>query len=148
MNMIRWKPAYRSQDLDTFHGEVERLFQSVLAPNQDASPPKLTPAVDIEESKEAFVFRADLPGLQPEDVSVTLEAGTLTLRGERKQSGEVSEGNVCRTERVFGAFERHFTFDAPVQGDAVSAVYRDGVLHITVPKAEAAKAREIQIKVG
>lgn len=148
MNMIRWKPAYHSQDLDTFHGEVERLFQSVLAPSHDTSSAKLTPAVDIEESKEAFVFRADLPGLQPQDVIVTLEAGTLTLRGERKQPEKVSEGNACCTERAFGPFERHFTFDTPVQGDAVSALYRDGVLHITVPKAEAAKAREIQIKVG
>lgn len=148
MKLIRWNPAYRSQNLDSFQGEVDRLFQSVLAPNHGNPTDMLTPAVDIEESKEAFVFRADLPGLKSEDVTVSLEADTLTLRGERKHSAPVSEGNLRRMERAFGAFERRFTFDTPVQGGAVSAVYRDGVLEVTVPKAEAAKAREIQIQIG
>ncbi|MEO5987342.1 MAG: Hsp20/alpha crystallin family protein [Candidatus Eisenbacteria bacterium] len=148
MKLIRWNPAYHTPGLDPFQGEVDRLFHSVLAPTQGSSPALLTPAVDIEESKEAFVFRADLPGLKSEDVTVSLEADTLTLRGERKHSAQLSEGSMRRLERAFGAFERRFTFDTPVQGDAVSALYRDGVLEVTVPKAEVAKARDIQIQVG
>lgn len=147
MTLIRWNPA-RTQSADTFQSEVDRLFQSVLAPSNGKSSSLLTPAVDIEETKESFVFRADLPGVKPEDVKVSIESDTLSLRGERRAVHSASEGSTRRVERAFGTFERQFTFNTPVQSDAISAVYRDGVLEVTVPKAETAKAREIQIQVG
>ncbi len=145
MTLIRWNPAYRN--LDNFQTEVDRLFQSVLTPSNGTSG-MLTPAVDVEETKDAFVFHADLPGLKSEDVQVSLEGDTLTLRGERKQTKDATEGNTRRIERAYGMFERHFTFNTPVQADAVSAKYRDGVLEVTVPKAENAKPRMIQIQAG
>lgn len=148
MTLIRWNPALRSLQSDPFHTEVDRLFKSVLAPGTGKPSASLTPAVDIEETAEAFVFRADLPGVNPEDVKVSLESDTLTLRGERKAVQTVHEGNHHRVERAFGAFERQFTFNTPVQPGAVAAVYRQGVLEVTVPKAEAAKAREIPIQIG
>ncbi len=147
MTLIRWNPA-RTRSADTFQNEVDRLFQSVLAPSNGEPNSNLTPAVDIEETKESFVFRADLPGVKPEDVKVSIEADTLSLRGERRAVHSGSEGSTRRVERAFGTFERQFTFNTPVQADAIQAAYRDGVLEVTVPKAETAKAREIQIQVG
>ena len=147
MTLIRWNPA-SMRPTDTFQNEVDRLFQSVLAPSNGKSTSNLIPAVDIEETSESFVFRADLPGVKAEDVRVSIEADMLTLRGERRALHSASEGSTRRVERAFGMFERQFTFNTPVQSDAISAVYRDGVLEVTVPKAETAKAREIQIQVG
>ncbi len=147
MTLIRWNPAYRAIPSDPFQTEVDRLCHSVLAPSSGKLSRTVAPAVDIEETKESFVFRADLPGIKAEDLKLSLEAGTLTLRGERKPASPANDSN-RRTERAFGAFERQFTFDTPVQSDAVSATYRDGVLEVTVPKAENAKVRDIQIQVG
>jgi len=148
MTLIRWNPAYRTRTVDTFQNEIDRLFQGALAPSDVRSGGSLAPAVDIEETKEAFVFRADLPGVKAEDVKLSLEGDVLTLRGERRAVHTAGEGSTQRVERAFGPFERQFSFDTPVKPDAISATYRDGVLEVTVPKADVAKAREIQIQAG
>jgi HSP20 family protein len=104
--------------------------------------------VDIEETPDAFVLRADLPGMSQKDVKVVLTGDVLTLRGERKRETTKSEGTCHRCERVHGAFERTFTLTSPVRADQVKATYRDGVLEVLVPKAEEARVREIEVQVG
>ena len=103
------------------------------------------PPVDILERNDHFVIRAELPGLDRNDMDVHVEDGVLTLKGERKREAEPEEGNAFRTERIYGAFTRSFTLPTTVDASKVSAAYKDGVLTVTVPKAEAAKPKKIEI---
>ncbi|HYM80733.1 MAG TPA: Hsp20/alpha crystallin family protein [Candidatus Limnocylindria bacterium] len=154
MTLMRWSPNLSSaRGLVTFHDQIDRLFDSVFTRGSirgdDAST--LAPAVDVEETPEAFIFRCDLPGVAQKDVKVSLMGDTLTIRGERlngQSQAPRSDGNYRRVERRYGVFERSFTLGARVRNDQVKAQYRDGVLEITVPKAEQAKLREIEVQVG
>ena len=105
------------------------------------------PSVDVFEDKESLKIVAELPGLKPEDVKITLENSTLTLRGEKKQVAEEKTERVHRYERSYGSFERSFSLPNTVDTDKVAASFENGVLTITLPKAEKAKPREISVSV-
>ena len=150
MKLVRWLPS-RSNDssLMTTPGDVNRLFEDFFSPAPfQASWPSAAPAVDVEETPDGYVFRADLPGMQPKDVKITMNGDTLTLRGERKREEKKTEEALHRIERSYGSFERSFTLEKPVRADQIKASYRDGVLEIHVPKADEAKPREIEVQVG
>ena len=150
MTLVRFLPG-RSRDLTNFRTEMDQLFESFFGNRPYYAPADadlITPPVDIEETSEGYVIRADLPGMTEKDVKVNLVGDTLTLRGERKREVESKGGNVHRSERLFGTFERTFTLPAPVRGDKVKASYRNGVLEVSVPKAEEARVREIEVQVG
>lgn len=104
------------------------------------------PPTDIFEEAEAIRIMLELPGLKPEDVKLTLENATLTIRGEKKQVAEESTTKVHRYERSYGAFERSFSLPSTVDPEKVSARFENGVLTVSIPKAEKAKPREIQVK--
>ena len=149
MSLIRWNPRRTGQDLSPIDSDLNRIFEGFFAPvtfRQDWA--SLTPPVDVEETPDAYLFRADLPGVNAKDVKITVNGDTLTVRGERKREEQKSEGSLYRTERLYGAFERTFTLGTPVRTDQVKAAYRDGVLEIRVPKADEARAREIEVQVG
>lgn len=149
MTLIRWTPRRNGGDLTSLRTEMDRLFEGFFTPiplKQEWA--SMTPAVDVEETPEAYVFRADLPGVSSKDVKVTVSGDTLTLRGERKREDKKQEGVVERVERSYGAFERSFTLGTPVRPDQVKASYHDGVLEIRVPKAEEARVREVEVQVG
>lgn len=150
MTLVRWTPAFNpSRDLVTMQEDVNRFVDSFFRSSglRTESAP-FTPVVDVEETPEEFVLRADLPGVSQKDVKVSLMGDTLTLRGERREEKKEKSGTLLRIERSIGSFERCFTLGAPVRADGVKATYRDGVLEIHVPKAEEARMREIQIQVG
>lgn len=151
MTLIRWSPAPVTalRDINSIQDEVNRLFDGIFtrgAMRGDLAS-VFTPAVDIEESPEEFVVRADLPGVVQKDVKVSLMGDTLTIRGERRQESPVKQGNHHRLERVHGTFERSFTLGTRVRSDTVKAQYRDGVLEVRVPKAEEARMRQIEVQV-
>ncbi len=108
---------------------------------------QLLPAVDVEESENDYVFRAEIPGLKKEDVKISLVDNVLTLAGEKKAEERRQDRTYHRVERTSGSFRRTYSISKPIQADKISAQYKDGVLEITVPKAEEAKPREIEIKV-
>jgi HSP20 family protein len=149
MTLIRWatpRPSVRG--FVGTHEEINRLMDGVLAGSGSSSGSEFAPLVDIAESPTAFVIRADLPGIAPADVKVSLQGDTLTLRGERRRE-TAAEGDVTlRIERPAGTFERSFILGAPVRTDAVKAVYRDGVLEIQVPKADSARSLDIEVQAG
>lgn len=103
------------------------------------------PAVDVQETDNAFLVEAELPGLGKDDVNVTFEDGVLTLTGERKFEEETEEKNYRRVERRYGSFSRSFNLGRQVDAEAVDASFKDGLLTITVPKTEAVKPRSIEI---
>ncbi len=104
------------------------------------------PAVDVFEGKDAVKIVAELPGVKAEDVKLSLENNLLTIRGEKKQEAEVRNERVHRYERSYGTFERAFVLPSTVDGEKISAEYRDGILTVSVPKSERARPREIPVR--
>jgi len=144
--MIRWTPAetVRSRYNRLFEDALGSLF-SPLAQTEEVSNRNWLPAVDVAETPEGLSLYAELPGLSKEDVDISLEDHTLTIRGERKFEKDVKEENYHRIERSYGAFSRSFTLPANVRNDDVKATFKDGVLTIQIPKVEEAKPRKIAI---
>ena len=130
-------------DLLGFPDEVTRLFDELARPTASAT---WRPAVDVQESDEAYSFHFDLPGIDPKQVKIEMSADVLSLKGERKAETIENDKRVAhRTERVRGTFERSFRLGLPVDSAKIKATYKDGVLGIHVPKLEQAKTREIAI---
>ena len=148
MTLVRWSPVGLTspREFARMHEEMDRLIESVFGSRRADLATVFAPPVDVTETPEEFVVRADLPGIALKDVKVQLTGETLTVRGERKQESTEKSAGRIRSERVYGSFERTFELGAPVRSDQVKATYRDGVLEIRVPKAEQARVREIEIR--
>ena len=129
--------------------EMNRLFDSVLHDTSAAttSTTAWSPLVDIKENQEGYEVNAELPGMARDDISINVTGNTLTLSGERKRESEEKGDNYHRVERYFGKFPRSFTFPEEIEPAKISAVYKDGVLTIRVPKSEQAKPKQIEIRV-
>jgi HSP20 family protein len=128
-----------------FSDDVFRPFGFMVRQNDDLGQTGWLPAVDVRESEEAFVFTAELAGIAKKDVDITVEDGILTLSGERRFNEQDEEKNYRRIERAYGTFSRSFTLPSAVDAEQISATFEDGLLTVTVPKAEVAKARKITI---
>jgi HSP20 family protein len=124
-----------------------RLFDTLFNQDQgeDIGNRTWTPPVDVRETPDAYVVSAELPGLAREDIQITLENNILRLSGERKFERDEKQENYHRIERSYGAFTRSFALPTQVDGERVQAGFKDGVLTVTVPKAEAARPRKIEI---
>jgi HSP20 family protein len=106
------------------------------------------PPCDVFEDKEAVKIMAEVPGVRPEDVKISLENNLLTIRGEKRQQSEERNERVHRYERSYGSFERSFALPSTVDPDKITAGYENGILTVTIPKVERARPREIPVKVG
>ena len=106
-----------------------------------------TPAADIAEHDDSYVVKAELPGLSRDDVKITVQDTILTIRGEKKQEKESKEANYHRVERSYGSFQRSFTLPTSIRNDKIDATFKDGILSITMPKAEEARPKQIDVKV-
>jgi HSP20 family protein len=143
MQLVRWDPY---QELLAMSNRLNRSINDPYSPRTEEAFGVWAPPVDIFERKDHLVIRAEVPGVQKEDMDVRIENGVLTLHGERKQDADVKEENAHRTERVYGAFTRSFSLPTTVDALKVSATYKDGVLEVTVPKAETAKPKMVEIR--
>ncbi len=106
------------------------------------------PSVDISENENAYVLKAELPGVNREDINIDINNKTLTLKGEKKFEEKTEKENYVRVERSYGSFSRTFTLSDKVDTENVKASYKDGVLEVTLPKKEEAKPREIKVEVN
>jgi len=123
--------------LANLQDELDRLFESPMQ--------AWAPALDVHEDKDGFTIRAELPGMKREDIEVSIQDGALIISGERKEE-QVNEGTeVHRQERFYGRFSRALTLPTAVNGDRVKASYKDGILAVTLPKAEEAKPKQITV---
>ena len=123
--------------LASLQDELDQLFESPLQ--------AWAPALDVHEDKDGYTIRVELPGMKREDIEVSLQDGALVISGERKEE-KVHEGTeVHRQERYYGKFTRALTLPAAVTGDKVKAQYKDGILTVTLPKAEEAKPKAITV---
>jgi HSP20 family protein len=128
--------------------EVNRLFSSSVnrAGDNEMMQGSWSPSVDIYENKDQIVLEAELPGMKPEDVHISIENNVLTVHGERKFEKKDEKDNFHRVERSYGSFTRSFTLPPTVSSEAADAVFENGVLRLTLAKREEAKPRRIEIK--
>ena len=148
MNLQTWNPFQEFENLLERYskgagGNMAKQF------NTDLSFADWTPSVDIEEAEDKYLIKADLPGVARDDIEVKLENGVLSIRGEKRteKTSDEEGGKRHRTERFHGTFARSFTLPDAVRADAIDASYRDGVLSLTIPKAEEVKPKSIDIKI-
>lgn len=138
------------QPMQKFRDELmERLFGDYNRNQQDnsnVSTSQWIPPVDILEDRDAYILRADLPGVRAKDIHVAMENNMLTIRGERVQEKKESCEGCLREERVVGTFYRRFTLPDTVDGDRINARSENGVLEIRIPKAEKTKPRKIEVR--
>lgn len=151
MTLVRWNPARDlmrfPSDIFRMQREIDQLVDSVFRrdTDEDLFPSVWSPAVDVAESDNEYLVKVELPGINKEDVKVTVQDSVLTILGEKKQETEAK--NYHRVERSYGSFQRSFTLPSTVKADKVDATFKDGVLTIALPKAEEAKPKEIDVKV-
>ena len=145
MELVRFEPFAGFGNLrSVFNGLFdENLGRSSTQP----SVSKWYPAVDVLESKDSYLIRAELPGMKREDIKVEVKDGTLVLSGERKSEKPADGVEYRHVERVTAKFWRSFSLPETVKQDGIEATYKDGILEIRVPKAEEAKPRQIEISV-
>jgi HSP20 family protein len=148
MSLIRFAPMTEFESapsLRVFQDTMNRLFA-------EPSGRPWVPPVDIRETENELIFKADVPDIDMKDIDLSMENGTLTLRGERRfeahTSKDKAEGGWHRVERSYGKFERVFTLPETVDAEGVKADYKNGTLTITLPKKELAKPRQIKVQVS
>lgn len=148
MAIVRWEPF---RDLLTTQDRFNRLFNDHFANafgGDQLNAKGWTPAVDIYETDQNLVIKAELPGIDPKDLEVRVEDGTLYLKGERKYEREVKEESYHRVERSYGSFARTFSLPRTINTEDIKADYKDGILTLTMPKREEAKPKTVKINVA
>jgi HSP20 family protein len=152
MALVRWEPV---RELTSIQNEMNRLFNTFFdtpttgnGGSGGSSPRRWIPAMDLVETDEHFVLKADLPGLAEADVNVEVEDNVLTISGERKAEHEDKREGYVRVERAFGTFRRSLTLPEGIDPEAVQASFENGVLEVRIPKPEERKPRKVAIQVG
>jgi HSP20 family protein len=149
MALVRWNPA---REIDTLQGEMNRLFSTFFdTPTNTGNANGITrrwiPAMDLVETADHFVLKADLPGMTESDITVEVENNVLTVAGDRKIEQEAQAEGYYRIERASGAFSRSLALPEGIDAEAVKATSKSGVLEIRIPKPVDAKPRRVQIGV-
>ncbi len=145
-DIIRWDPF---KEIATLRDEVERVFDTFfgrrgLLAERDLA---FVPAIDVEETDNEFIVKAELPGMEKKDIKISLTEDTLTISGERKREKEEKNKTYHRIEMAYGKFSRTIEFPCEVDPQKAKAVYKNGVLTVRIPKSEKSKPREIEIEV-
>ena len=152
MALVRWEPV---RELSSLQNDMNPLFNTFFdtptggnGGNGGAAPRRWIPAMDLVETEDHFVLKADLPGLSEDDVHIDVEDNILTVSGERKAEHEDKREGYVRVERSYGSFRRSLTLPEGVEPEAVSASFDRGVLEVRIPKPEERKPRRVAIQVG
>ena len=141
-----WRPF---KEFDRIRKEMDKLWESFFEtrPLRGEELSEWLPSIDLSETKNDYVVKAELPGIDPKDIDISLSENVLTIRGEKKQEKEEETENYHFVERSYGSFTRAIRLPGQVQSDKISATYKNGVLKIVLPKTEEVKKKEIKIKV-
>ena len=149
-NVVRWNPVREAADL---FNEFDRMMEYPLLRQRWGMPLRANEvvgswglALDVAEKGDVFTMKASLPGISPDDLNVTLEDNVLTIQGETKEDETIEENSYHIRERRYGSFSRSVRFPVPVEGDKVEANFENGVLTLSIPKAEAVKPKRIAVK--
>ena len=146
MAIVRWNPA---REIDTLQREMNRLFDDVFpATNRLQGVSGFTPVAELEETEESYHLKVELPGISKEDIDIQVTADAVSISGERKSSVEAKEEHTVRSEFRYGAFQRVFATPGRINHQAVAADYVDGILTLTLPKAEEEKNKVVKVNLG
>jgi len=148
MALIRWDPA---REVDSLQGEMNRVFDAFFGPTAgtaSARPRRWIPPMDLVEKDDKLILRADLPGLDHDDVSIEIKDGVLTVSGERRAEDETKADGFYRVERSYGAFSRSLSLPEGIDAERVVAEFDRGVLEVTIPKPEERKPHRVEIAAG
>jgi HSP20 family protein len=144
MNIRRFEPW---SIVDMLHRDLDRLAaRQFPAGDSEAVVTDWVPAVDIIEEKDRFVLRADVPGVNPADIEVSMDAGVLTIAGQRVQESHDEDAGLQRMERASGRFFRRFSMPDTADAENVSAQCRNGILEVSIPKQPQVQARRIEVQ--
>jgi len=142
----RWEQPFRGAT--TLQEQINRVFGDVVGrTGEESNLTPWAPEVDIYETENELVVKADLPDVNPEDLDIRVENNILTIRGERKFDEKANEDNYLRIERSYGSFSRSFSLANSVKSEGIKADYQNGVLTLSIPKREEAKPKQIKVNV-
>ena len=148
MTIVKWDPF---RNVAALQDRINRIFDESFSRtadlDDDISMSAWKPLVDIYETDESIILKAELPGIKKDDVSVEVKDNVLTLKGVRTEEKEIKEKNYYRKERAFGTFSRAFNLQHRIQPDKIKARFKDGILKIEIPKPEEEKPKQITVKV-
>ena len=148
MALVPWTRRNRNE-LSTLHSQMDDLFDSFfrgLDKPFSLFGERAWPAIDVAEKDEAILVRAEVPGCTPEDIDISVYGNTLTLSGEKKESREANGDGFYHMESSYGSFRREIPLPVEVDADKIEAVVKDGILSVTLPKAEKSKAVKVKVK--
>lgn len=147
MKLTRWRPNTLADenwtDTFSFSNMLDSFFDEAFG---RGVPAQFTPRMDVSETRDAYEISVELPGLNKNDIHISMEDHLLTIRGERKEEKEQNNKRYHRLERRYGAFERSLPLPQNVKEKEIEANYENGILHVTVPKTEKSTAKEIKVK--
>ncbi|MEO0230510.1 MAG: Hsp20/alpha crystallin family protein [candidate division WOR-3 bacterium] len=145
-DIMRWDPF---KEISSLRDEIDRLFDSFFGRQTSIASTEgfWVPAIDVEETENDYIVKAELPGLKKEDIKLCVTDDSLTISGERKMEKEEKGKTYHRIEMNYGRFERTIRFPSEVVPDKAKASYKDGILTVTIPKTEKAKAKELEIQI-
>lgn len=144
MQLVRWQPF---QEIDSLQREMNRLFDSLALPS-DKPGVSLFPPAELEETPEAVILKLEVPGMNPEDLDIQVSLDGVAITGERKSTHQTEEKGVSRSEFRYGKFRRIIPLPTRIQNTQVHADYKDGILSLTLPKAEEEKNKVVKITLG
>lgn len=146
MALIHWEP---SQEVSALQREMNRLFDNFMAPlTRQEQGWAFIPAVEIDEKADSFVLMLEIPGMKKEDFNIEVSADSVSISGERKSKTETEEGGISRSEFRYGKFHRTIALAVNIDNQNVKAEYRDGILKLTLPKAEEEKRKTTKVEVN
>ena len=144
MNLTRFEPW---SIVDLLHRDLDRLAaRRIPAGDSEAAVTDWVPAVDIIEEQERFVLRADVPGVDPADIEVSMDAGVLSIAGQRARESQSEDAGLQRMERVSGRFFRRFSLPDTADAENIKANCRNGILEVSIPKVPEVQARRIEVE--
>ncbi|OCQ97498.1 molecular chaperone [Oscillatoriales cyanobacterium USR001] len=145
MSLIRFEPF---RELDTLQREMNRLFDNFTPTERGSNGMAFIPAAEIYETPEAIHLKVEIPGLESKDLDVQVTAEAVSVSGERRSETKTEEKGITRSEFRYGSFRRVIPLPARIQNDHVEAEYKDGILKLNLPKAEAEKNRVVKVSLG
>lgn len=147
MALIRWEPF---REIDTLQREMNRLFDSLTptTPNGENVGVAFIPPAEMHETPEAIHLKLEVPGMEPKDLDVQVTAEAIAISGDRKTETKTQEKGMTRTEFRYGQFRRVIPLPTRIQNDKVQAEYKNGILSLTLPKAEAEKNKVVKVNLG
>ncbi|HLQ86213.1 MAG TPA: Hsp20/alpha crystallin family protein [Salinisphaeraceae bacterium] len=143
MALVRYQP---SSLLQQFNNEINRMFMRNTEDFPALSRGQWSPAVNVRETEDAYYIEAEVPGIEPKDIEVTLDKGVLRLAGERRDNNDEDDGSLRHVERFYGRFERRFTLPDSADGDNIEARAEQGVLKLAIRKKAASQPRRIEVQ--